>query len=67
MTLTRQDLLLDTFVTVSDTLVEDFDLVELLSLLSGRCVEVFDAQAAGMMLAGAGGVLQLLASSSERV
>ena len=67
MSLTREELLLETFVTLSDTLVEDFDLVEVLSLLSARCVEVFDAEAAGVMLAGAGGVLQLLASSSERM
>ena len=65
--LTREELLLDTFVTLSDTLVEDFDLVEVLSLLSGRCVDVFDAEAAGVMLAGAGGVLRLLASSSKRM
>jgi hypothetical protein len=67
VSLTREELLFDTFVTLSDTLVEDFDLVEVLSLLSGRCVELFDAEAAGVMLAGAGGVLQLLASSSERM
>jgi hypothetical protein len=65
--MTREELLFDTFVTLSDTLIEDFDLVDVLSLLSGRCVELFDAQAAGVMLAGAGGVLQLLASSSERM
>ena len=65
--MTREELLFDTFVTLSDTLVEDFDLVEVLSLLSERCVELFDAEAAGVMLVGAGGVLQLLASSSERM
>lgn len=67
MSMTREELLFDTFITLSDTLVEDFDLVDVLSLLSGRCVELFDAEAAGVMLAGAGGVLQLLASSSERM
>lgn len=67
MTMTREELLFDTFVTLSDTLIEDFDLVEVLSLLSERCVELFEAEAAGVMLAGGGGVLQLLASSSERM
>ena len=67
LTMTREELLFDTFITLSDTLVEEFDLVEVLSLLSERCVELFDAEAAGVMLAGAGGVLQLLASSSERM
>jgi GAF domain-containing protein len=65
--MTREELLFDTFITLSDNLVEDFDLVDVLSLLSARCVELFDAEAAGVMLAGAGGVLQLLASSSERM
>lgn len=65
--MTREALLFDTFVTLSDTLVEDFDLVEVLSLLSERCVELFEVEAAGVMLAGAGGVVQLLASSSERM
>ena len=65
--MTREELLFDTFITLSDSLIEDFDLVEVLSLLSGRCVALFDAEAAGVMLAGAGGVLQLLASSSERM
>lgn len=67
MTMTREDLLLETFVMLSDTIVEDFDLVEVLSSLSERCVDLFDAEAAGVMLAGGGGVLQLLASSSERM
>ena len=68
MTLTREQLLSETFVALADTLVDDFDVVEFLSLLSERCVELFDAEAAGVMLAGApGGHLQLMASSSERM
>jgi GAF domain-containing protein len=63
---TREELLSETFVALADTLVDDFDLVEFLSLLSERCVELFEAEAAGVMLAGAG-VLQLMASSSERM
>jgi GAF domain-containing protein len=59
-------LLSETFVALADTLVDDFDLVEFLSLLSERCVELFEAEAAGVMLAGAG-ALQLMASSSERM
>lgn len=68
MTSTREQLLSETFVALADTLVDDFDVVEFLSLLSERCVELFDAEAAGVMLAGAsGGPLQLMASSSERM
>lgn len=64
--MTREELLSETFVTLADALVDDFDLVEFLSLLSERCVELFQADAAGVMLV-TGDVLQLLASSSERM
>ena len=68
MALTREQLLSETFVALADTLVDDFDVVEFLSMLSERCVELFDAEAAGVMLVGApGGPLQLMASSSERM
>ena len=64
----NEALLTRTLVQLADTLVDDFDVVEFLSLLSERCVELFDAEAAGVMLAGApGGPLQLMASSSERM
>jgi GAF domain-containing protein len=65
--LTRESLLAETFVALADTLVDEFDVVEFLSLLSERCVELFEAEAAGVMLAGAGGTLTLVASSSERM
>lgn len=65
--MTREELLSETFVALADTLVADFDLVEFLALLSERCVELFEAEAAGVMVAGTGGVLQLMASSSERM
>lgn len=64
---TREDLLARTFVTMADTMVTDFDLVEFLSVLSERCVELFDAAAAGLMLADSQGSLQLMTSSSERM
>lgn len=65
--MTREELLSETFVALADHLVDHFDLVEFLSLLSERCVELFEAEAAGVMVADAGGVLQLVASSSERM
>jgi len=65
--MTREALLSETFVALADTLVVDFDVVEFLSLLTERCVELFDAEAAGVMLAAPGDVLQLMASSSERM
>ena len=50
---------------MSDNLVEDFDVVDLLSHLVDRCVEVLDVAAAGVMLASPSGALQVVASSSE--
>ena len=54
-----------TLVELADTLVADFDVVELLTLLTDRCVEVLDVGAAGLMLVAPGGDLRVMASSSE--
>lgn len=60
-----QDALTRTLVELADTLVDDFDVVDLLTLLTDRCVEAFDVQAAGLMLAAPmGGSLRVMASSS---
>jgi len=61
----REALLARTLVELADTLVADFDVVELLSRLADRCVEVLDVGAAGLMLAGPDGELRVMASSSE--
>jgi transcriptional regulator with GAF, ATPase, and Fis domain len=61
----REALLARTFVELADTLVDDFDVVELLTLLADRCVEVLDVSAAGLMLVAAEGDLRVVASSSE--
>jgi len=61
----RETLLARTLVELADTLVADFDVVELLTRLADRCVEVLDVGAAGLMLAGPDTELRVMASSSE--
>ena len=63
--MTREALLARTMVELADNLVDDFDIVDLLTTLSDRCVEVLDIAAAGIMLAAPGGELQAMTSSSE--
>ena len=52
-------------VEMADTLVEDFDVVDLLTGLADRCVSLLGVSAAGVMLASPAGRLGLVASSSE--
>ncbi len=61
----RDRLLARTFVDVADTLVTEFDVVDFLTTLTTRCVELFDASEAGLMLAGRSGGLQVAAASSR--
>jgi GAF domain-containing protein len=61
----REATLARTLVKLADTLVADFDVVELLTILADRCVEVLDVDAAGLMLVAPDGDLRVMASSSE--
>lgn len=58
-------LLIQTLVELTDTLVDDFDVVELLTLLTDRCVELLGVSAAGLMLVTPEGELRVVASSSQ--
>ena len=60
----RETLLARTFVEIADTLVEDYDVVDMLTTLASRCVELFDVELAGLMIAVDGG-LEVAASSSH--
>lgn len=57
----------ETFVELADTLVDDFDTTEFLHTLIERCVELLDADTAGLLLADAQGALQLAAASTDQV
>lgn len=64
--MTREQRIVETFVELADTMVDDFDVVEFLHRLAERCVELLDCAEAGLLLADAAGVLRVMASSSER-
>jgi len=61
----RESLLIATLVELADNLVDNYDVIDVLSVLSDRCVQAIDVDAAGVMLASPGGELQFVASSSE--
>ncbi|MFG6477209.1 GAF domain-containing protein [Microbacterium sp. P06] len=63
---TREDQLLKTVSTLADSLVDDFDIVDLLQLLVEESARIFDATAAGILLVSPAGVLEVIASTSER-
>src|SRR5580658_9743158 len=63
----REEWMASTFVELADTLVADFDVIDFLSVLVERCAELLDSTEVGLALAGAGGELRVVASSTERM
>ena len=63
--MTRESSVVEMLVELADTLVDDFDVVELLTGLADRCVGLLGVSAAGVMLASPDGGLRLMASSNE--
>ncbi|PXA72044.1 GAF and ANTAR domain-containing protein [Cryobacterium arcticum] len=62
---TREENINDAFVRVAGTLVESYDVVDLLSTLVNTCTRLLGVQAGGILLADSTGDLELVASTSE--
>lgn len=62
---TRETRLAATFVALADTLVADYDVVDMLQTLVDACADLLDASAAGLMLSDDRGELAVVASTTE--
>jgi transcriptional regulator with GAF, ATPase, and Fis domain len=59
--------LTEIFVSLADTLVDDYDVVELMERLAHACVELLNATSAGLLIIDQRGSLQVVASSSQEM
>ena len=62
----RETRVLDAVVSIVDTMLVDFDVVDLLTELTERCTELLDIESAGFLLADPFDQLRLLAATSEQ-
>ncbi|MRH90695.1 GAF domain-containing protein [Nocardia sp. SYP-A9097] len=62
----RESGLLDAFVQMADTLVDDYDIVDVLHELASHCERLLNVGAAGILMSDQRGGLQMLASSTEQ-
>jgi GAF domain-containing protein len=62
----RESALTSAFIDIADTMVVDYDLIEMAHRLCGHCVSLLDVAAAGLLLADGQGKLGVLASSNEQ-
>ena len=60
-----RQLLSETFVELTDTMVAGFDVIDFLHVLTDRSVQLLGASAAGLLLADPRGELRVVAASSE--
>ncbi|MET1016228.1 GAF and ANTAR domain-containing protein [Leifsonia flava] len=66
MTQSREHRLVEAFVSLADSMVVGYDIVDLLHTLVEECKDILDATDAGIILADESGVLEVIASTSER-
>jgi signal transduction protein with GAF and PtsI domain len=62
----RETRLLEAVVSIVDSLLDDFDVVELLTDLTECCAALLDVDAAGLLLADSREQLHLMAATSEK-
>jgi hypothetical protein len=62
----REARVLAAVVSLVDSLLDDFDVVDLLTELTERCADMLDVDAAGFLLADPFGRLRVLAATSEQ-
>jgi hypothetical protein len=62
----RETRVLDAVVSLVDNLLDDFDVVELLTELTERCADLLDIAAAGFLLADPLGQLRVMAATSTQ-
>jgi hypothetical protein len=62
----RETQVLDAVISLVDSLLDDFDVVELLTELTERCADLLDIAAAGFLLADPLGQLRLMAATSRQ-
>jgi hypothetical protein len=62
----REALLISAFVGLADTLVDDYDVIDVLDRLAGYSVQLLAAESAGILLADAHATLRVVASTNEQ-
>jgi transcriptional regulator with GAF, ATPase, and Fis domain len=63
----REERVAEVFVELADTLIDSFDVVDFLHVVTERCVELLPCDAAGMLLGDQRGGLQVVASTTKQV
>ena len=63
---TRERALAEAFVSLADTLVDEYDVIELLDRLSTDCVALLPVDAAGLLLSDQRGSLQVVSASTAQ-